>query len=279
MSEVGRETSFDTSSRREFVDYYAQESLTETTRRRFQGILDNVVRLAARAGRRSEHCLVLDIGCGAGTQSMLWAEAAHHVIGVDVNASLIEIAAARAAERGLDIAFRVASATELPCESASMDVCLMPELLEHVGQWEMCLSEALRVLRPNGILFLSTTNFLCPIQSEFNLPLYSWYPRWMKRHFERLAVTTRPELANHARYPAVNWFSFYGLRRYLSSRSMRSFDRFDVMDALSRSPIQCAVLYIIRRSPLARFLAHVLTPGTAIYAIGTAGRQHRATAV
>jgi len=278
MTEASGDTRFDTSSRREFVEYYEKESLTEATRRRFQGILDNVVRLAARTGRHSDHYLVLDIGCGAGTQSMLWAEAGHHVTGVDINAALIEIASARAAERRLDIDFRVASATELPCESGSMDVCLMPELLEHVAQWERCLSEALRVVKPDGLLFVSTTNFLCPIQAEFNLPLYSWYPYRMKRHFERLAMTTRPQLANHARYPAVNWFSFYGLRHYLSSRSMTSFDRFDVMDAASRSTMQRALLYMIRRSRLARFLAHVLTPGTAIYAVGTAAIQRRVPA-
>lgn len=273
MAEVSGNARFDTSSRPEFVEYYAKESVTETTRQRFQGIRDNVLRLAAWMGRRADNCLVLDIGCGAGTQSMLWAEAGHRVTGIDINASLIETATARAAERGLDIAFHIGSATELPCETASMDVCLMPELLEHVTQWETCLSEALRVLKPDGLLFLSTTNVLCPNQSEFNLPLYSWYPRGMKRHFERLAVTTRPEIANYARYPAVNWFSFYGLRRYLSSRSMTGFDRFDVMDAASRSPIQRVFLYMIRQLPLARFLAHVMTPGTAIYAIGAPGQR------
>ena len=276
MTEVGGDTRLDTSSHREFVEYYEKESLTEATRRRFQGILDNMVRLAARMGRHLDNCVVLDIGCGPGTQSMLWAEAGHRVTGVDINASLIEIANARAGGLGLDVKFRVGSATELPFESGSMDVCLMPELLEHVAQWETCLSEALRVLKPDGLLFLSTTNFLCPIQAEFNLPLYSWYPSRIKRHFERLAVTTRPELANHARYPAVNWFSFYGLKRYLSSRSMTSFDRFDAMDAASRSPMQRASLYMIRRLPPARFLAHVLTPGTAVYAVGALGRQ-RAT--
>lgn len=273
MTVVSSGTRFDTSSRQEFIEYYEKESLTEVTHQRFQGVLDNMVRLAARMDRRLDHCRVLDVGCGAGTQSMLWAEAGHQVTGVDINAALIETANARAAERSLDVAFRVASATRLPCESASMDVCLMPELLEHVAQWEMCLSEALRVLKPGGILFLSTTNVLCPIQSEFNLPLYSWYPRGVKRRFERLAATTRPELANHARYPAVNWFSFYGLRRYLSSRSMTSFDRFDVMDVSSRSRMQRALLHMIWRLPLARFLAHILTPGTAIYAIGTPARE------
>ena len=45
--------------------------------------------------------------------------------------------------------------------------------------------------------------------------------RALKRHYEKLAVTTRRELVNHAQYPAVHWFSFFGLRRALLARGMR----------------------------------------------------------
>ena len=54
------------------------------------------------------------------------------------------------------------------------------------------------------------------VSFEFNLPLYSWYPDPLKRYCERLAVTTRPQVANFDKYPAVNWFSFYELRVFLS---------------------------------------------------------------
>ena len=103
-----------------------------------------------------------------------------------------------------------------------MSVCL-PELLEHVPDWETCLREAARSLDPGGLLYLSTTNVLCPVQSEFNLPLYSWYPGFIKRRYERLAVTTRPAIANYAKYPAVNWFTFYRLRDYLASTGLQMF--------------------------------------------------------
>jgi len=110
-----------------------------------------------------------------------------------------------------------------------MDVYVVPELLEHVVDWEGVLNEAARILRPNGVLFLSTTNALCPVQNEFNLPLYAWYPAFMKRHYERLAVTTRPEVANYAKYPAVNWFTFYSLRSALRARGFNRFlDRLDM---------------------------------------------------
>jgi 2-polyprenyl-6-hydroxyphenyl methylase/3-demethylubiquinone-9 3-methyltransferase len=148
-----------------------------------------------------------------------------------------------------------------------MDICLLPELLEHVADWRTCLMEASRVLRPKGLLYLSTTNVLCPSQQEFNLPLYSWYPGVLKRYCERLALTSRPEIANHARYPAVNWFSFYGLSRFLAPLGFRCLDRFDLIDLESKSGSARAVVALLQRSRLLRVLAHVATPGTALVGI------------
>ena len=114
---------------------------------------------------------------------------------------------------------------------------------------------------------MSTTNWLCPVQDEFNLPLYSWYPNALKRYCEKLAATTRPDLANFARYPAVNWFSFFQLRRYLSPLGFECLDRFDI---LARQPMSAAkrfVTSLVRANPATRFVAHVCTGGTIVWAV------------
>jgi 2-polyprenyl-6-hydroxyphenyl methylase/3-demethylubiquinone-9 3-methyltransferase len=154
-----------------------------------------------------------------------------------------------------------------------MNVCLVPELLEHVVEWTECLGEFARILKPGGILFLTTTNKLCPSQQEFTLPLYAWYPGPLKRYFERLAVTTRPRLANFAKYPAVNWFSFYSLRTALTKLGFHCMDRFDVMDLSEKGTIGNLIVAAIRTIPLCRFLAHVMTPGTIVVAVKRATHQ------
>lgn len=256
---------YDHSSDPEFLAYYAAQSTSQATLERFSNIRDNALRLIAARGKPIECLRVLDIGCGAGTQALLWAAMQHRVAGLDVNEPLIQVGRARAAEQGLEIEFKVGSATALPFSDASMDVCLMPELLEHVQDWQSCLREAMRVLKPGGLLYLSTSSALCPKQQEFNLPLYSWYPGPLKRHVERLAVTTRPDLANHARYPAVHWFTIYGLSRFLGQLGLQCMDRFDVMDPRGRPAAQQWMLRAARSHPLLRFLAHVATEGTVIY--------------
>ena len=250
-----------------FAEYYRAESLSEEAIARFRSIRDTVQGYLTSVGRQGETLDVADIGCGAGTQCIMWADDGHRVEGLDVNDTLIEIARSRAAQADREITFHVGTAEDLPWDDASIDVCLVPELLEHVSNWEGCLDEFARVLRPGGVIYLSTNNVFCPVQQEFDLPLYSWYPGFLKRRYERLATTTRPELVNHADFPAVNWFSFYGLRSALASRGMLARDRFDMMRLDSKGVLARLAVKSVRKLAPLRFLAHVLTPYTALIAV------------
>ncbi len=243
-----------------FVEYYKKASLQRETLERFQRI-QGLVRSCLGPQRYSDETLrVADIGCGAGVQSMLWAEDGHEVFGLDISKGLVEEAQKRATERGIDIKYCIGSAEQLPWESESVDVCLVPELLEHVQHWEQCLDEFGRILRPGGVLFLSTTNRLCPKQQEFELPFYSWYPGPLKRHCERLAVTTKPHWVQHAEYPAIHWFDNYILRREFERRNMRSLDRFDIYARENSGGVKTSISRLISVLPPLRFLVHVITP-------------------
>lgn len=257
---------WDTGTHPDFYRHYEQYSVSEASLRRFQGIRNVVLRVLLGLGRGAERLEVLDIGCNAGAQARFWLEMGHGYCGIDVNAPLIELARQRAHEAGLLARFEVGSATELPFADGSFDVCIMPELLEHVAAWRECLDEATRVLRPGGVLYLSTTNWLCPIQQEFNLPLYSWYPPFLKRYYEQRAMTDRPELANYAKYPAVNWFSPYSLKAYLEPRGFVCLDRFDLIDLNGKSTWTYLAVSMMRRASIFRFLGHAMTPYTVLVA-------------
>lgn len=253
-----------------FVEYYAEQSTTAETRNRFAGIMKAVERVSVRFsdGRVArEKCNVVDIGCGAGTQTILWAAAGHRSHGVDINEGLLNIARKRAFDSMLEVDFRSGSAAQVPFDDSSMDLCLVPELLEHVVEWEKCLDEFSRILGPEGILFISTTNGLCPYQNEFKLPLYSWYPPQLKKYFVRLAKSSRPQLANFAKYPAVNWFTFYELRRQLARRGFQCYDRFDVMAIQSFGTAKRIIGKLIQSIRLCRIVAHIGNPSTMVFAI------------
>jgi len=258
---------FDTSSHESFYEYYKNYSESPATLQRFGAIAEVVMRVrgAAPVGTALD---VLDVGCNAGTQSRFWA--GHRYVGIDINEPLVRLAQQRAVADGSGAKFEVASATALPFASASFDVCLLPELLEHIEDWESCLNEAARVLRPGGTVYVSTSSWLCPKQQEFNLPMYSWYPGFVKRRIEKRAVTDWPAVANYAKYPAVHWFSFYQLRRFLGARGFKSFDRFDIMRMDNKSPLQRAIVGTLKALPPLRLLGHIATEGTVIVARRTA---------
>lgn len=262
------EPAWDTSSHEDFFKYYQQQSLAPETMDRFRRTSEILLRL--RRERAGESNLdVLDVGCGAGSQAALWLDRGHRYHGLDINRPLVELARHRATELRLDAHFEIGTATALPWPDASFDICMLPELLEHVADWEGCVAEAARVLRPCGLMYINTSSKLCPRQQEFNLPLYSWYPSPLKRYFERRAVTDWPAVANHAKYPAVNWFSFYGLQRYLTGQGFKCLDRFDAIDTASLSRGSRAVLSLLKALPPLRLLGHLMTPYTLVIGVKT----------
>lgn len=246
-----------------FVDYYAEQSASEQTRQHFENVRQVLLNLRSELGLATTSLDVVDVGCGAGAQALAWARDRHRVRGVDISAPLIELARKRAGDASLPAEFYVGSATELPLVDGSADVVLVSELLEHLPDWQACVNESLRVLRPGGVVYFSTTNRLCPIQQEFDLPLYSWYPAALKLYCERCAVTTHKHWVQYTSFPAVHWFSFYQLRDYLNARGVSARDRFDIMEPKG-SALRSTVKSAIRRSAALRFLGHVLTPYTVV---------------
>jgi len=263
----------DHANRQEFVDYYAEKSTRPETIKHFRSIQAAILRVLKSFHPGEQAFDVLDVGCNAGTQCMLWSEIGHRVHGLDISQPLLQLAEERAIDNGRTIEYRLGTATALPWVNESMDVCIALELLEHVEDWRTCLKEFIRVLRPRGVLFLTTTNAMCPRQDEFNLPAYSWYPAPLKRHFERLAMTIRPELANHAKYPAVNWFSPYGLKAELRADGFSCLDRFDLVDLSKKGPSTRLLVHAIRAVPLLRLIGYLCTNGTMVLGVKS-GRNH-----
>ncbi len=97
---------------------------------------------------------VLDCACGEGYGSLLLSGTARSVVGVDLDAQSIVHAHRRYARPGLD--FVEANALDLPFEEQRFDVVVSFETLEHLEQHEQLLAGFRRVLRPDGVLLLSS---------------------------------------------------------------------------------------------------------------------------
>lgn len=100
---------------------------------------------------------VLDIGCGEGYGSQFLASNAAHVTGIDVDVAAIEHARARYRSHGARLKFEHISSDALyPFENQSFDVITCFEVIEHLPSHELLLSEARRLLKPDGVFLVST---------------------------------------------------------------------------------------------------------------------------
>ncbi|MBV9063404.1 MAG: bifunctional 2-polyprenyl-6-hydroxyphenol methylase/3-demethylubiquinol 3-O-methyltransferase UbiG [Alphaproteobacteria bacterium] len=101
---------------------------------------------------------LLDLGCGGGLIAEPMARLGFDVTGCDAGEETVRAAEAHAADRGLPLVYRCASAEELAAEAASFDVVLALEVAEHVADVESFLAAVARLVRPGGLLIVATIN-------------------------------------------------------------------------------------------------------------------------
>ena len=97
---------------------------------------------------------VLEAGCGEGYGADLIAGVAHTVIALDYDEATV--AHVRARYPRVDV--RHANLTELPLADSSVDVVVNFQVIEHLWDQPRFVSECIRVLRPAGLLMISTPN-------------------------------------------------------------------------------------------------------------------------
>jgi len=110
------------------------------------------------AGQLVEGKNVLDAACGTGYGTAILAQRAKRVVGVDISEEAVAYAEGKFGDER--IIFHKASVTTLPFPDKEFDVVVSFETLEHIDETaQNCfLREILRVLKPDGILVMSTPN-------------------------------------------------------------------------------------------------------------------------
>ena len=100
----------------------------------------------------------LDVGCGGGLLSEEFARLGCIVTGVDPSEPSLVVARNHAQQQGLTIDYSVGFGENLPFADASFDIVCCCDVLEHVKDLEMVISEIARVLKTDGIFFYDTIN-------------------------------------------------------------------------------------------------------------------------
>ncbi|MBU6382935.1 MAG: bifunctional 2-polyprenyl-6-hydroxyphenol methylase/3-demethylubiquinol 3-O-methyltransferase UbiG [Verrucomicrobia bacterium] len=117
---------------------------------------ENAVRVPWIIGQIGEGKEVLDIGCGAGILTNALAQAGHTVHGIDLSEKSLEVAKKR--DTTHSVRYTLANAYSLPYPDGMFDVVCAMDVLEHVEEPSLVISEAARVLKKGGLFFFHTFN-------------------------------------------------------------------------------------------------------------------------
>lgn len=101
---------------------------------------------------------VVDIGCGGGLLSEPMRRLGATVTGIDAASDNIAIAALHADKQGLAIDYRRSTAEALAGAGERFDIVLALEIVEHVADAGLFLRSCSRLMKPGGLLVLSTLN-------------------------------------------------------------------------------------------------------------------------
>lgn len=100
---------------------------------------------------------VLDIACGEGYGSALLSQAAATVVGVDISSEAVRHAESAYGSIS-NLRFAQGDAVSIPLPDDCVDLVVSFETIEHHDRHAEMLSEIRRVLRPNGVLIISSPN-------------------------------------------------------------------------------------------------------------------------
>ena len=145
-----------------------------------------------KAPRPFEGLRLLDIGCGGGLLSEPMARLGAEVVGADAALKNIEVARLHADQVGLDIDYRAETAEALLAAGESFDAVLAMEIVEHVAEPPAFVQACHDLLRPGGVLVMSTLNrtarsFAAAIVGA------EWVMRWLPKGTHEWSRFITPE--------------------------------------------------------------------------------------
>jgi 2-polyprenyl-3-methyl-5-hydroxy-6-metoxy-1,4-benzoquinol methylase len=132
--------------------------------------------------------IILDLGCGNGIYFDVLTKYSKNIYGIDASEQSVILCSKKGYRQ-----VKLADATFLPFPDKYFDFVFTSEVLEHVENYIFMLTEINRILKPQGILFLTTT---CYSTAIFQLPFNIGISQYLKEIYVYISGFVSKEKRN-----------------------------------------------------------------------------------
>lgn len=207
-----------------------------------------------RVGPVSGH-KILDVGCGNGGVSIAFARAGAEVYGVEVEQELYEISKIHSESVGLKPSFYLYDGEKLPFNDSFFDYAVSVSVLEHTDDPKHYLKEILRVVKPDGLIYLGFPNKLWPKETHTGLWFLTYTPKFFRPYFIRFFNKNPLEDNN------LHFYGYFDLKNILNQISLEGYGWSIVEESgESKNPLKNFIKQILKIFGLHYkvFLPHIL---------------------
>lgn len=203
--------------------------------------------------------VAVDVGSSTGFFADELAGTGATVLGLDIDSPGLAHAQRHFGER---VRFLGAEGASMPFADSSIDIVVLNQVYEHVVDPDAVITEVVRVLRPDGVLFCGFGNKYQVMEPHYRLPFLSWLPArladWYVARFGRAEsyyerFRSRRRLIEMCR-PLHLWDYTYTI---LGDR-----DAFDAADVVPAALARAPRLFWRALQPILPTFVWIGTPGT-----------------
>lgn len=148
----------------------------------------------------------LDVGCGNGAQTVLFARHFDRWMAIDVEEHRLDEFRRVIADGTIalkDGTIRQYDGERIPLDDGSVDVLTCIEVIEHTRSDSQTVRELFRVLKPGGTAIISVPNKWwifethganLPVLPWNRVPLFSWLPKPIHSRFAKARIYRKPQI-------------------------------------------------------------------------------------
>lgn len=195
---------------------------------------------------------LLDLGAGMGGFAVAAALGGAHVNVSEYNLPYCHIIQLRAERYGLDVPVINGAGEHLPYADDLFDMVVCWDVIEHVQSPSAMLAEIRRVLKPNGMLFLTAINRRAWVDPHYHIRGLNWLPRSFAEWF----ITQRGRSKARSLFTDMQRLSemhYYDYPQFCRLARLHGFSTTDMnQDALiagsfvSKKPVRAKIRGILR---------------------------------